>query len=449
MKRILLSQLLTWKQKTDRKPLILRGVRQCGKTYLLESFGKTYFPKYHLVNFEKQESACRIFDGDLSPSRIVNELCFLLNAKIDISKDLVVFDEIQACPRALTSLKYFCEDMPSLALCAAGSLLGLHLNEGSYPVGKVDMLHLYPLTFQEFLVGIHDQALADFLSHATVESDIPDAAHHRLWERLKQYFVVGGLPEVVTTFSQHQDNLFSAMQAVRQKQAELILGYYADIAKHSGKINAMQIDRTWRSVPMQLSQTQDNSVKKFKFKDVLPNMNRYAQFANVIDWLICAELIIPVYVLETVRLPLFAYTKQNSFKLMMFDIGMLGAMCDLNPKLILDYNYGSYKGFYAENFVAMQLYAADIKHLMCWQENRSEIEFLIEADGAIIPIEVKSGNITKAQSLQKFCEKYHPKKSVILSGKNIKMSCDKQPWQLRLYMTEKLRLFFSVCDKKI
>lgn len=438
MKRYLIKKLRAWQTKKDRKPLILMGIRQTGKTYLLKQFGERYFERCHIINFEEQVTACSLFDGDLDPQKLINQLAFYLKTPIDIQRDLVIFDEIQACPRALTSLKYFCEQLPELALCSAGSLLGLTLNEGSYPVGKVDMLHLYPLTFSEFLAGVGDQHAVDYLEQLQLNSSVPEAIHQQLWQRLKHYFVTGGLPEVVALFADRQADLYMAMTQVRYKQKELIKAYYADIAKHSGKVNAMHIDRTWQAVPLQLSSTQDGGSNRFKFKGILPGINRYQQLVNVIDWLDSAALVIKLPLVATVKQPLLAFCKVNFFKLFMFDIGILGAMSGLDPKTICDYGYGSYQGYFAENFVAQQLQASYQQTLFTWQEQRSEIEFLLQYKGQIIPIEVKSGNVIRAKSLQKYIELYQPKNSFILSAKALQANDQQAKIYLPLYLAERL-----------
>jgi predicted AAA+ superfamily ATPase len=437
MKRDLMSQLQSWKANPRRKPLILKGVRQTGKTYLLEQFGRESFSRYHLINFEKQPSAKAIFDGDLEPKHLVDELQFFLKTSIDIKTDLVIFDEIQACPKALTSLKYFCEDLPQLALCSAGSLLGLHLNESSYPSGKVDMLHLHPLKFSEFLAGMESEALLDYFNNIETSSTPSETAHKQLWQKLKEYFITGGLPEVVSVFCEKQNSPFEATQAVRIKQNELINAYYADIAKHSGKVNAMHIDRTWHAVPTQLASAENRSTQRFKFKGIIPNLNRYGQLVSVIDWLKAAELILKVSVVETAQQPLLAYTKENIFKLFMFDVGLLGAMSGLDPKTILDYDYGTYKGYFAENFVAQQLIASGAPELVSWENDRSEVEFLIQNKGELFPLEVKSGSITRAKSLQKYIEKYQPPKSLILSANNFNMDFQNKIYHLPLYLAER------------
>lgn len=419
MKRGLISALIEWKTKSGRKPLILEGTRQVGKTYLLKDFGQKHFPQFHYLNFEKDADLEKLFNPNLDPKRIITELSFHLKISIDIERDLIIFDEIQACPKALTSLKYFQEELPQLALCAAGSLLGIHLNAGSFPVGKVDLLNLYPLNFEEFLQGIGDERALAVLQNINVNTEFSDIVHDHLWQQLKLYFVIGGLPEVITTYIQYQENLFQALEKVRLKQDILINNYYADIAKHSGKINAMHIDRLWRSIPQQLARTKDGSIEKFKFKDIIPGIERYNRLANVIDWLEGAGLIIKSHIAYSAQLPLTGYTKENSFKLMMFDVGILGAMSDLPPKTILDYDYGTYKGYFAENFVAEEFLANNVKNLYSWQEKNSELEFLRVIDGNILPIEIKSGNVTHAKSLKAFAEKYHPKYTTIMSANKL------------------------------
>lgn len=447
MKRELTQQLITWKSHPKRKPLILRGVRQTGKTYLLTQFGHNHFKNVHIINFEKQISLKNLFEQDLEPRRILNDLHFYLKTTINLHEDLLIFDEIQACPNALTSLKYFCEELPELALCSAGSLLGLHLNEGSYPVGKVDMMHLYPMTFIEFLEGIGDNHAVEFIRSYKNFSAISEVKHKHLWERLKHYFITGGLPEVVSLFKDQQDNLYEATILVRNKQEELINAYYADIAKHSGKVNAMHIDRTWRAVLTQLALNVDTSSNRFRFKDIIPSIHRYRQLIHVIDWLEAAELVIRLPIVGSFEQPISAYTKDNLFKLMMFDIGILGAMSALDPGAILKYDYGTYKGYFAENFVAQQLIVQTSQHLYSWQEDHSEIEFLLPYRSDLLPIEVKSGKITRAQSLKKYINKYHPHRSIILSANRPHINHEGTIFNLPLYLVEKIPEILQETDR--
>lgn len=416
MKRKLMDRLIQWKGEAGRKVLLLKGVRQVGKTFLLREFGRLHFQECHYFNFEKQPQLSRLFEKDLDPQRILNELSFHIGKPIHIGKDLVIFDEIQETPKALNSLKYFQEDCPELHLCAAGSLLGLHLNSESFPVGKVTFEILRPMSFEEFLIAGDDKALP-YLQKLALNGTIPELVHEYLWDQYKRYLITGGLPEVVAIYYANKANLFEAFVLVRKKQDDLLNSYYADIAKHSGKINAMHIERVFRSVPMQLSQTQDDSIARFKFKGVVPGITHYGRLAGAIDWLDAAGLTIKIPIVNTGYLPFIGYTKENFFKLVLFDVGILGNMCRLPPKTILEADYGSYKGYFAENFIAQELIANGKESLCSWQENRAEIEFLLELDGKVVPIEVKSGFTTNIKSLKMFTEKYKPGYQIIFSGR--------------------------------
>jgi predicted AAA+ superfamily ATPase len=419
MERSILSQLRQWKNKPDRKPLILKGARQVGKTYALNEFGQASFDVCHYFNFEKEPKLSRIFEPDLNPKRIIQELSLLRQKKIDYQKDLITFDEIQACPKALTSLKYFCEDIPSSFICCAGSLLGVYLGPVSYPVGKVEHLEMYPMSFPEFLKAVGDELYLDLLNDLTSGSTIPALAHEHLWGRLKQYFITGGLPEPVSVFVKHQQDLFTAFEKVRTLQKDLIEDYFSDIAKHSGKINAMHIHRVWRSVPEQLGLSQDGSAQKFKFRNVTPGIDRFNRLSDALDWLNAAGLTIKVSIAHHALLPLQSFVKENTFKLFMFDVGIMGALNDLEPSTILEYNYGTFKGYFAENYVAQAFTASGAGQLFSWHENTSEIEFLRQLDGHIVPIEVKSGWVTQAKSLRVYADKYKPPYRVIMSGKTL------------------------------
>ncbi|MBB72764.1 MAG: ATPase [Legionellales bacterium] len=435
MKRLIQQQLLNWHQQKDRKPLILNGVRQCGKTYSLQSFGEQHFATTHYLNFELFLDLPKIFEKDLVPKRLVQEIGFYLNCDIDITRDLLIFDEIQACPAALTSLKYFNEQMPELALCSAGSLLGVTLNQGSFPVGQVNHLHLYPLDFIEFLLAIGEDKLADLLIHCDNRTDIPLMAHERLWERMKWYWIVGGLPEAVKAFRDKQDNLLQAFQAARDKQQDLIYAYFGDITKHAGKVNAMHIDRCWHAVSTQLASTQDTSAKRFQFKDIIPGIDRYSRLSSAIDWLITAGLIIKVPLIKRPELPLAAYADEARFKCFMFDIGILGAMNKITPQTILQYDFGTYKGYYAENFVAQNLLAGGQSDVYSWFDGRNEVEFVIDHENSILPLEVKAGHVTRAKSLSIYNDKYHPSYMTIASGHPLQLDNRNRIHRYPLYLT--------------
>ncbi|MFH1429495.1 MAG: AAA family ATPase [Candidatus Margulisiibacteriota bacterium] len=440
MKRTIEAELFKWNNKPDRKPLVLRGARQVGKTYSLKYFGEHYFPSFHYINFEKDESLASIFEKDLDPKRIVKDLSFYLNTSIDLKNDLLIFDEIQYVPKALTSLKYFYEEYPSLAICCAGSLLGLHLSDDAFPVGKVEFLNMYPMSFEEFLLAAGDARSIEILSELNIKSVISDIIHDHLWEELKKYFVVGGLPEVVKTYIDDIDNQFDAMNRVRAKQNDLIMAYIADMAKHSGKQNAMHIERIWRNIPAQLARAQDGTSAKYQFKGVVPGIKRYAKLAGSLDWLETAGLIIKTYIINKGEIPFSAYSKESQFKLYLFDVGILGALSELPVNIILDYDYGSYKGYFAENFAAQEFLYSGVQSLYCWQGRTSEVEFVREYEGDILPIEVKSGWVTQSKSLKIFAEKYEAKYRSILSANNFKIDFTNKVHRYPIYLASRFPL---------
>jgi len=419
MKRTVTDFLNRWKSSANRKPLILRGARQVGKTYILKEFGGAAFPRYHYVNFEKDERLGRIFEQDLKPGRILDELQFYLDRPIDRRLDLVILDEIQRSPRALTSLKYFSEEIPEMALCAAGSLLGVALQPDSFPVGKIQFLDMYPLSFDEFLDGVGKERLAELIRKHDLTQPFPETAHEQLWGLWKHYLVVGGLPEAVNHYRERQENLYEAVQAIRKAQRDLLDAYLADMAKHSGKSNALHIEKLWRNVPAQLARAQNGSAGKFKLREGIPGIRGYERLSAPLDWLECANLLIRTSIIDAVGVPLFGYVKENRFKLYFFDVGLLGVASGIAPATFLNYGFGSYQGYVAENFVAQELRAAGDKTLYCWQGRTAEVEFLLEREGEVVPVEVKSGWVTQSKSLKVYIERYRPTGAYILSANNI------------------------------
>jgi predicted AAA+ superfamily ATPase len=393
------------------------GARHIGKTYSLREFGQN-FAHAHYLNFEQNLKLHQIFSDDLSPTSLLAQLELFLNAHININDDLLIFDEIQICPRALTSLKYFCEQLPELAICGAGSLLGLHLSEASsFPVGKVELMYMYPMSFDEFVQAHGNAKLIEALERA--EKILP-YIHDQLWQLVKEYFIVGGLPEVVSYYFGEKNTSLATYNEVRRRQEVLIASYYADMAKHAGKVNAMHLDRLFKAVPEQLARAQDGTAAKFQFKGVVPGISRYVGLANAIDWLKNAGLIIKVPICQLGELPLSAYAKENSFKLYCFDVGILGALSGLPPASILEYTYGMYKGYFAENFVAQEFLSIGAE-LYSWQEGKAELEFLRIQNGRVIPIEVKSGWVTQAKSIKVFQQKYKSPYRVIISAKPLQI----------------------------
>lgn len=415
MERSLMAALQTWQRSESRKPVLLQGARQVGKTYLLEQFGRDHFQSYHRFDFAEEPALRSIFEADLRPERIVRDLGLARDMDIDIEQDLLILDEIQRCPKALAALKYFAEKMPYAFVCGSGSLLGLGLTDDLFPVGKVERLHLYPMTFREFLLGTGYQRLEKARSSATLRSPLPEVIHNRLWEHYKYYLITGGLPEVVTTFHQHFDHLSEAFAQTRRLQANLLEDYANDIAKHSGKLKAVRVESVFRSVPIQLAR-ETSGVQKFVFRGVLETGSRYSTLEGPIAWLQKAGLVHKVMISSRAELPFDATANERRFKLYMFDVGLLGAMLELAPRTIFGYDYGHYKGYFAENAVLTELVARWHRAPHCWQSGTSEIEFMLDVDGEVVPVEVKAGINTKAKSLSVFRSRFSPRRSVLFTA---------------------------------
>jgi hypothetical protein len=440
VKRDISIKLQKWANEPGRKPLILKGARQVGKTFIITEFGKNRFEKCHIFNFEENKEIHKVFEKNLNPGKIIEELSYVKQTPINIQKDLVFFDEIQECPKALTSLKYFCENMPEVSVVSAGSLLGIKLSGESFPVGKVDFLHLYPMSFREFLVANEKQMLVDAYDSATTDNPLAEMAHQQLWRELLNYYVTGGMPQVVSTYMENKADKLTAFGEVRKVQKFLVDSYSKDFAKHSGKNNSIHIVSVFENIPMQLSSQVDASTKRYYFNHVIPGKKGFAGLQGPIDWLENAGLTIKVNVCNRAEIPLKAFCKNNMFKLFVFDIGILGSMLNLPVQSILEQDYGITKGYLAENFVAQELLAGGIDELCSWTERNSEIEFLIYIDGAIVPVEVKAGYRTQAKSLRQFFNKYSPKRAVKLSAKPFSIS--DYFLNIPLYLAGKLHQFF-------
>ena len=417
LQRTLYDKLLKWRKSTTRKPLLLQGARQTGKSYLLEHFANSEFANLFLFNFEKNPSLKEIFKSDLDPQRIIRELSLASGKSINPESDVVIFDEIQEAPKAIASLKYFFEEMPELALAGAGSLLGVKLANELFPVGKVDFLYLYPLSFAEFLKAAENELLVETLDRENLQS-LPTIAHDKLWLLLKEYFITGGMPQVVEEYLNLRATPIEARKRVRELQRGLLDSYYKDFAKHSGSNNALHIVAVFENIPMQLASSLEGSVNRYKFKDVIPGKKGFTALQGPIEWLVHAGLAVKVKVCNRAELPMEAFCKPNMFKLFVFDVGLLGCLLDLPVEAILNDNYGISKGYVAENFVAQELMTAGNRNIYSWTERNSEIEFMIIENDYIIPLEVKSGMRTQAKSLQQYIRKYSPPRAIILSKRN-------------------------------
>jgi predicted AAA+ superfamily ATPase len=416
MKRLFWDTLTEWSNASTRKPLLLQGARQVGKTWILKAFGEAHFERLVLLDFAEDPSLCGLFKPDLKPSRILTDLSVYLGRDIDLENTFLIFDEIQLCPEALTSLKYFYEAFPSAHICASGSLLGLGLSEQNFPVGKVQREWLRPLCFFEFLEALGEALLCEALRKAAANhTQIAQPIHNKTFGLFKEYLITGGMPEVVHRYIDLRDTRAAAFKMVRSLQRELTESYLDDVAKHSGSLKAVRIAALFKNIPEQLAR-ETRGVRKFLFKDVIPGRSTYDALEGPVEWLIKAGLVHRVPICRTVKHPLAAYTEKNTFMLYLFDTGILGSMLHLDPVAIYQYDFGQFKGFLAENAVLNELLCAGNGPVYTWRGNSSEIEFLLSQGNQVVPIEVKAGLNTKAKSMRVFREKHNPEVAVLFSA---------------------------------
>ena len=412
MYRHIYTELQNWKERPNRKPLILKGVRQCGKTWLLKEFAARNFADVAYFNFEGNEQLQDCFEKNLDVRRIVRELGQIRHKAIDADTTVVVFDEIQFCPNALTSLKYFQENLPGLAILCAGSLLGLALAKPySFPVGKVTFLTLYPMNFSEFLLACGEEYLSAYLRELPVGEKIPSALFTEFWDRYREYLLVGGMPEAVLTWVETQD-----LESVDRVLDDILQSYELDFAKHAPAAEFPKLSAIWRSVPQQLSREN----KKFVYSEVLRG-GRARNLSDALGWLISAGLIHQVGVIDRPVFPLQPPADSASFKVYVCDAGLLRRMSRFPADGFLsDRTDLSYlRGAIAENFVLTELVSASGEVPVCWRSgNSAEVEFVIQAGENIVPVEVKAGVHTMSRSLRVYRERFHPGFSVRLSRKN-------------------------------
>lgn len=411
MERTLLQSLMAWKNKAERKPLLVDGARQTGKTFLLqELFGKTFANMLRL-DFLENPALKEAFDGSLDPDDILMNIELITGQPFNPETDLLILDEIGECERAVTSLKYFAEKAPDYFVAASGSNIGL-LN--TFPVGKVEQYYLRPLNFREFLLASQETALIKAFETQANSA----AAHTKLLDKLTDYYFTGGMPEVVATWYQYKNaSILERVEKIYKIHADLVEGYQRDFGKYSGKVDAQLIESVFTSIPAQLSAVMDESVKRFKFKNVYARKSRYSDFDSAIHWLLRCRLALANYPIEGMpKTPLAAYKKDNMVKLFLFDVGLLNHMLGSGYKEIKQQSYEC-KGYIAENFVQQELTAIGINPSYSWNDARAEIEFIIANDeGTIVPIEVKSGKRTRAKSLQSYIDKCTPKMTFKLTG---------------------------------
>ncbi|MBN2730093.1 MAG: ATP-binding protein [Bacteroidales bacterium] len=407
------KQLIDWKTKKNRKPLVLQGARQVGKTWLMKEFGKAHFSNIAYFNFEEQPDLKQLFEKNRNIPRLIENLSYVNGEPISPEETLIVFDEIQDCPDALNSLKYFYEKSPEYSVICAGSLLGVAMSRGaSFPVGKVDFLTIHPITFSEFLSSA-DHELLDYIENIDELNPIPDIFFNRLLDQFKAYFISGGMPEAVVALIGNKD--MNETQTVLQN---IIKAYTLDFSKYSSESDFHKINYIWSSLPSQLAR--DN--KKFLYQAVKPGA-RAREYENALLWLENSGLVHKIYKVEKPALPLSAYRDLSAFKIYLDDVGVLRRLALLNPVAISEGNrlFTEFKGALSENYILQSLVAQFEEIPSYWTSgNMAELDFLLQIENEIIPVEVKSDVNVRSKSLAVYKKKYNPKIAVRYSLRNLK-----------------------------
>ena len=427
MKRNAIQELIKWKSSEDRKPMVMRGARQVGKTWLMKEFGQNYYASCVYFNFYEEDELKSIFETNKNPHRIIELLSMIAGEKILPQKTLVIFDEIQECPEALNTLKYFREKANNYHVIAAGSLLGTLLAKPkSYPVGMVNLLDLYPLTFDEFLDAT-DAALFSYYESIQKEQQIEEIFHNRLLEAYNNYLIIGGMPECVSSWIKYKDPA-----KVSQIQRELVEIYENDFSKHNGKVNSGRILMVFRSIVAQLAKPNE----KFMYGTVREG-GRARDFEEAIEWLVSAGMLNRVYNVSRMEHPLAAFDKLDQFKLFVFDTGLLKHMAGIDNSAILLKSDYQFKGPLTENYVLQQLRSQFEVEPRYFSDKNSEIDFVIQYGTEIIPIEAKGGEDKSAPSFKKYIADHQPDHAIRFSKRGYRK--DGYITNLPLYLARKTK----------
>ncbi len=415
MQRTSYKELLDWKNQENKKPLLLQGARQVGKTFLVEAFAKKEYKSSFYFNFEKDEKLRTFFQGNLNPKEIIENLSLYTSKDITKKNSLIFFDEIQVEPRILTSLKYFCEASPEFDIIAAGSLLGVSIGkENSFPVGKVNFMSLYPMSFYEFLLAIDETLLAEKIKSNKSLENINEAIHNKLLKLLTDYLYIGGMPEVVQKYVDKRKII-----ECRKIQLDILESYNRDFSKYATHSESLKNLSVWNSIPLQLAKEN----KKFVCSEISKN-SRLSTYEISLEWLKNAGLINVVTNIKVPKLPLSGYAETKKFKVYLLDTGLLGAMLEIEPSSILESKlFSEYKGAFIENYIAMELKHVGIKNIYYWtSKSDAEVDFIIKNKDTILPIEVKSGLNKNLKSLRSYYNKYNPEYIVRVSPRNFEVN---------------------------
>lgn len=428
MYRLIKEELKKWKENPSKKPLIIKGARQIGKTYILKEFGSEEYENIAYFNFDRNESLSSIFENTKDPKRLIDLLSIAGDVTIKPEKTLIIFDEIQECPKALGAIKYFNEEAKEYHLVCAGSLLGIKLSKVSFPVGQVEYLNMYPMTFKEFLLADGEEKLVGYLDSLDKLENIPEIFFDKLSEKLKIFFIVGGMPEAVSAWTQSKD-----IQLVRKIQKDILDSYEDDFGKHYDDIPniAAKVSVIWNSIPSQLAKEN----KKFVY-GLAREGARAREYEDAITWLCDAGIVQKVTNTSKAALPLSAYEEIKSFKLYVLDVGLLSRMSGLDSKIILEKNelFEEFKGALSENFVLNMLQGKPWEKVFYHTFDTNEIDYMIQHENEIIPIEVKSGENKKKTSLTKFNSLNDNKLSIRFSLRNLEH--DGKILNIPLFMVE-------------
>ncbi len=434
MYRKIMQNLIEWKNSQNRKPLILRGARQVGKTYIIKQFGKENYDGIAYFNFDHDTALYQLFDSTKDPKRILEQLSFVYGKNILPEKTLIVFDEIQECPNALNALKYFEEEANEYHIISAGSLLGIRLSHTSFPVGKVEFLDMYPMTFSEFLMADNCQNLVEYMDSVTKIENIPEIFYNKLSEKLKAYFIIGGMPEAVNSWVENKN-----LEEVNKIQKDILIAYESDFSKHTTNIEANKISIIWNSIPSQISKEN----KKFLYQ-VAKDGARAREYEGAVNWLKDANIVYKIYNITKPSIPLKSYSDLSAFKLFANDIGLLRRMTDLDGKIVIEGNrlFEEFKGALTENYVAQALTELGLNPYYFSFEHRYEIDFIIQSKNDIIPIEVKSSENVNNTSLKVYNEKNTPNVRVRFSMRNL--AKDGNLLNIPLFMVEYIENLLSL-----
>ena len=442
MERKIINDLLKWKDSPYRKPLILKGVRQVGKTWILKEFGRRYYENTAYFNFDENEDYKQFFETTKDVSRILQNLTLASGEKILPGKTLIIFDEVQDCPKVINSMKYFCENAPEYHIACAGSLLGIALAKpSSFPVGKVDFMQIDPMTFSEFLVANGDENLAKYIESVDTIEPIPDAFFHPLYEKLKMYYVTGGMPEPVLMWTQNRDT-----EAMQHSLSGIIDAYERDFAKHPDTKEFLKISMVWKSIPSQLAREN----KKFIYKVVKPGA-RAREYEDALQWLVDARLVHKVYRSSAPGLPIAAYDDLSAFKIYLVDVGLLRRLSQLAPTVFGEGNrlFTEFKGALTENYVLQTLIPQFEVAPRYWTQTNPpyEVDFLIQRENDIFTVEVKSEANTTSRSLKKFKELFPDKVKLRIRFSLDNLKLDGDMLNIPLFMADQTDRLIGIALK--